>query len=140
MKATKINIAIRYLSLCAYIVTLVLGSGIHFHKALSAGDIVEVHAHETSTPDQSHKVIFHIAEDHRHFVAIVSISAIQSRNHTNVSLITECETPITLRSPAILSLIEHTPKIQYYDSRQYSPHDGFLFHSSGSDPPFLPLV
>lgn len=140
MKSTKINIAIRYVSLCAYIVTLVLGSGIHFHKALSAGDFVEVHAHEASSPDQSHKVIFHIAEDHRHFVAIISISAIQSRNHTNISLISEFEIQQAFIGPAFLSLADSSPKIQYYDSRQYSPHDGFLFHSSGSDPPFHPLV
>ena len=140
MKLTKINIAISYVSLCAYIVTLVLGSGIHFHKTLSAGVIVEVHAHEASSPDQSHNVIFHVAEDHQHFVPIVSISAIQLRNHTTISLITECEIQHALSSPALMSFIEHSPKIQYYDSRQYSPHDGFSFHSSGSDPPFLPLV
>ncbi len=140
MKSTKINIAIRYVSLCAYIVTLVLGSGIHFHKALSAGDFVEVHSHEASSPNQSHKVIFHIAEDHQHFVAIVSINAIQSRNHTSVSLISEYETPLALNTPAFLSFIEHSPKIQYYDSWQYSPQDGFTFHSSGSDPPFYPQV
>lgn len=140
MISTKINITIRYVSLCAYIVALVLGSGIHFHKALSSGDIVEVHAHEASPPDQTHKVIFHVAEDHQHFVAIVSISAIQSRNHTNVSLISECETPFALISPAFLSFIEHSPIIQYYDSQQYSPHEGFRFHASGSDPPFLFLV
>lgn len=140
MKASKINIAIRYLSLCAYIVTLVLGSGIHFHKALSAGDIVEVHAHEASSPNQSHKMIFHVAEDHRHFVAIVSISAIQYRNHTNISLLTECETQLAFNDPAFPSVVDSSPKIQYYDSRQYSPHDGFLFHSSGSDPPLHPLV
>ncbi|MHB1051125.1 MAG: hypothetical protein ACYC09_13685 [Bacteroidota bacterium] len=140
MKSTKNNKSIRYVSLFAYIMTLVLGSGLHFHKALSAGDIVEVHAHEASSPDQSHKVIFHIAEDHQHFVAILSISAIQSRNHTNVSIISECDAPHAIIAPAFLSLVDHSPKIQYYDSRQYSPHDGFLFHSSGSDPPFLPLV
>lgn len=140
MKSTKNNIAIRYVSLCAYIVTIVFGSGIHFHKALSAGDIVEVHSHEASSPDQSHKTIFHIAEDHRHFVAIVNISAIQTRNHINVSLISEFETPQAYIWPAFLSLVDHSPKIQYYDPRQYSPHDGIPLHSSGSDPPFLPLV
>lgn len=140
MKSTIINIAIHSVSLCAYIVTLVLGSGIHLHYALSPDDAVVIHAHEASSPDQSHKVIFHVAEDHQHFVAIVSISAIQSRNNTNVSLLTECETPLAFIHPAFLHFIEHSPKIQYYHSLQYSPHDGFPCHSSGSDPPFLPLV
>jgi hypothetical protein len=121
-------------------VTLVLGSGIHFHKTLSASELIEIHAHEASSPDQSHKMIFHIAEDHRHFVAIVSIHAIQSRNHTNVSLITKFETLPAVNGPAFLSLADSFPKTKHYDSNQYSPHDGFHFHSSGSDPPFHPLV
>lgn len=140
MKSSATNVSISYVSLCAYMVMLVFGSGIHLHRDHSRVDRLVVHAHEASSPHQSHKEIFHITEDHQHFVAFVNISAIQSRNQTKLSLIDVYETPQAFVGPLFLTSVDHSPKILCYYSRQYSPHDGFPLHSSGSDPPFLLLV